>query len=129
MMRSTTKHAPRYLPVRIGKPVAVVRPKHADDVARVVDAARHTGMPLFVRSGAHHAAAHSTGDGLLIDLRSPNNIDIDVAGQTAWVETGLTAREVAWALEPHGLGWVRRHRERWHRRAYAGWRDRLPEPS
>src|SRR5215218_215763 len=92
-----------YFPVRIGKPVAVVRPKHADDVAIVVDAARRTGLPLFVRSGAHHAAAHSTGDGLLIDLRSLNNIEIDVAGQTAWVETGLTAREVAWALEPHGL--------------------------
>ena len=92
-----------YLPVRIGRPVAVVRPKHVDDVAIVVDAARRTGLPLFVRSGAHHAAAHSTGDGLLIDLRSLNNIDIDVAGQTAWAETGLTAREVAWALEPHGL--------------------------
>ncbi|HJV15456.1 MAG TPA: FAD-binding oxidoreductase [Propionibacteriaceae bacterium] len=92
-----------YFPVRIGKPVAVVRPKHADDVARVVEAARRTGLPLFVRSGAHHAAAHSTGDGLIIDLRSLNNLDIDVAGQTAWVGTGLTAREVAWALEPHGL--------------------------
>jgi FAD/FMN-containing dehydrogenase len=92
-----------YFPVRIGKPVAVVQPKHADDVAIVVNAARRTGLPLFVRSGAHHAAAHSTGDGLLIDLRSLNKIDIDVAGQTAWVETGLTAREVAWALEPHGL--------------------------
>ena len=92
-----------YFPVRIGKPVAVVRPKHADDVAIVVDAARRTGLPLFVRSGAHHAAAHSTGDGLLIDLRSLNNLDIDVAGQTAWAGTGLTAREVAWALEPHGL--------------------------
>jgi hypothetical protein len=92
-----------YFPFRIGKPVAVVRPKHVDDVAIVVDAARRTGLPLFVRSGAHHAAAHSTGDGLLIDLRSLNNLDIDVAGQTAWAETGLTAREVAWALEPHGL--------------------------
>ena len=92
-----------YFPVRIGKPVAVVRPEHADDVAIVVDAARRTGLPLIVRSGAHHAAAHSTGDGLLIDLRSLNNIDVDVAAQTAWVETGLTAREVAWALEPHGL--------------------------
>ena len=92
-----------FFPVKIGKPVAVVRPKHADDVARVVDAARRTGLPLIVRSGAHHAAAHSTGDGLLIDLRSLNNIDVDVASQTAWVETGLTAREVAWALEPHGL--------------------------
>jgi FAD binding domain/Berberine and berberine like len=92
-----------YFPVRIGKPVAVVRPNDAYDVAIVVDAARRTGLPLFVRSGAHHAAAHSTGDGLLIDLRSLNNIDLDVAGQTAWVETGFTAREVAWALEPHGL--------------------------
>jgi FAD/FMN-containing dehydrogenase len=92
-----------YFPIRIGKPVAVVRPKHADDVAIVVDAARRTGLPLYVRSGAHHAAAHSTGDGLLIDLHSLNNLDIDVAGQTAWIETGLTAREVAWALEPHGL--------------------------
>jgi FAD binding domain/Berberine and berberine like len=92
-----------YFPVRIGKPVAVVRPKQADDVATAVDAARRTGLPLFVRSGAHHAAAHSTGDGLLIDLRSLNNLDIDFVGQTAWAETGLTAREVAWALEPHGL--------------------------
>jgi len=72
-----------YFPIRIGKPVAVVRPKHADDVAIVVDAARRTGLPLYVRSGAHHAAAHSTGDGLLIDLHSLNNLDIDVAGQTA----------------------------------------------
>ena len=92
-----------YFPVRIGKPVAVVRPKHADDVATVVEAARRKSLPLFVRSGAHHAAAHSTGDGLLIDLRSLNNLDIDVAGQTAWIGTGLTAQEVAWALAPHGL--------------------------
>jgi FAD/FMN-containing dehydrogenase len=85
-------------PVRIGKPVAVVGPKHVDDVAVVVDAARRAGLPLFVCSGAHHGAAHSTGDGLLIDLRSLNNLDIDVAGQSAWAETGLTTREMAWAL-------------------------------
>ena len=46
-----------HFPVRIGKPVAVVRPKHADDVAAVVEAARRTALPLFVRSGAHHGAA------------------------------------------------------------------------
>jgi FAD/FMN-containing dehydrogenase len=89
--------------VRIGNPVAVVRPKHVDDVAAVVDAARRSGLPLFVRSGAHHGAAHSTGDGLLLDLRSLNDIDIDAAGRTAWADTGLTAGEVAWALAPHGL--------------------------
>jgi FAD/FMN-containing dehydrogenase len=92
-----------HFPVRLGRPVAVVRPKHVDDVAVVVDAARRTGLPLFVRSGAHSAAGHSTGDGLLLDLRSLNNLDVDVAGRTAWAEAGLTAGEVAWALAPRGL--------------------------
>jgi hypothetical protein len=69
----------------------------------VVDVARRSGLPLFVRSGAHHGAAHSTGDGLLLDLRSLNDIDIDAVGRTAWADTGLTAGEVAWALAPHGL--------------------------
>jgi FAD/FMN-containing dehydrogenase len=92
-----------HFPVRVGGPVAVVRPKHVDDVAAAVSAARLTGLPLFVRSGAHHGAAHSSGDGLLVDLRSLDNIDIDVADRTAWVDTGLTARQVAWALAPDGL--------------------------
>jgi FAD/FMN-containing dehydrogenase len=92
-----------HFPIRIGNPLAVVRPKHVDDVAAAVDAARLTGLALFVRSGAHHGAAHSSGDGLLVDLRSLNDIDIDVADRTAWLDTGLTAREVAWALAPYGL--------------------------
>ena len=93
-----------HFPVRVGSPLAVVRPKHVDDVAAAVDAARLTGLPLFVRSGAHHGAAHSTGDGVLLDLRSLDNIEIDVADRTAWVEAGLTAGQVAWALAPYGLG-------------------------
>jgi hypothetical protein len=92
-----------HFPVRIGKPVAVVRPKHADDVAAVIEAARRTQLPLFVRSGAHHAAAHSTGNGMLLDLGSLADLDIDVDNRTAWAETGLTAGEVASALAPHGL--------------------------
>src|SRR5215211_6396704 len=92
-----------HFPVRIANPLAVVRPKHVDDVAAAVDAARLTGLSLFVRSGAHHGAAHSTGDGLLLDLRSLDNVDIDIADRTAWVGTGLTVGEVAWALAPYGL--------------------------
>jgi hypothetical protein len=77
-------------------------PKHVDDVAAVVTAARRTELPLFVRSGAHHGAAHSSGDGLLVDLRTLDNIDIVVADRTAWMDSGLTAAQVAWALAPHG---------------------------
>jgi hypothetical protein len=56
-----------------------------------------------VRSGGHHAAAHSTGDGLLLDLGSLTDLDIDVTGRTAWAQTGLTAAAVTGALAPHGL--------------------------
>jgi hypothetical protein len=98
----TTTRATHF-PVRIANPLAVVRPKHVEDVAAAVDAARLTGLSLFVRSGAHHGAAHSTGDGLLLDLRSLDNVDIDIADRTAWVGTGLTVGEVAWALAPYGL--------------------------
>jgi FAD binding domain/Berberine and berberine like len=92
-----------HFPVRVGKPVAVVRPKHADDVAAVIEAAQRTQLPLFVRSGAHHGAAHSTGDGLLLDLGSLTDLDINVGSRTAWAGTGLTAGQVAWGLAPHSL--------------------------
>jgi FAD binding domain/Berberine and berberine like len=92
-----------HFPVRIGKPVAVVRPKHADDVSAVIEAARRKRLPLFVRSGAHHGAAHSTGDGLLLDLGSLTDLDIDLDSRTAWAGTGLTAGEVAWRLALQGL--------------------------
>jgi FAD binding domain/Berberine and berberine like len=90
-------------PVRIGTPLAVVRPKHAGDVVATVDVARRTRCPLIVRGGGHHAAAHSTGDGLLLDLSSLTDLDVDVTGRTAWAQTGLTAEAVARALAPHGL--------------------------
>jgi hypothetical protein len=92
-----------YFALRDGRPIAVVRPKHADDVAATVDVARRTQIPLFVRSGGHSGAAHSTGNGLLLDLSSLKGLEVDVAGRTAWAETGLTAGEVTQALTPHGL--------------------------
>jgi FAD/FMN-containing dehydrogenase len=90
-------------PARVGTPVAVVRPKHAADVAATVDTARSLRCPLHVRGGGHHAAAHSTGDGVLLDLSSLTHLSIDTTSRTAWAETGLTAQAVARALEPHGL--------------------------
>ena len=61
-------------------------------------------MDLAVRSGGHSAAGHGTTDGgILLDLSPMKAIDIDVAGRTAWAETGLTAGEVTTALGEHGL--------------------------
>jgi FAD/FMN-containing dehydrogenase len=76
------------------RPAAVVRVAGADDVARVVTCARESGLELAVRSGGHSRAGYGTSDGgIVIDLSGMRALDIDADGQTATVETGITAGE------------------------------------
>ena len=60
------------------RPLAVARVAGAADVARVVTAARETGLDLAVRSGGHNRAGHGTSEGgLVIDLSGMNAVEID----------------------------------------------------
>ncbi len=87
------------------RPAAVVRVAGDDDVRRVVGFAADTGMELAVRSGGHSAAGHGTTDGgIVLDLADLTGLDIDVAGRTAWAQTGLTAGAYTAAAAEHGLG-------------------------
>jgi FAD/FMN-containing dehydrogenase len=87
-----------------GRPAAIVRVADVRDVQGVVAVARETGLELAVRSGGHSGAGHGTTvGGLVLDLRDMKALDIDVAGRTAWAETGLTAIEVTAAAGEHGL--------------------------
>lgn len=86
------------------RPLLIVRPANADDVAHVVTLARDTGLPLAVRSGGHSAAGHSVvDDGIVLDLHDMKALEIDVEGRTAWAEAGLTAGEYTTAVAAHGL--------------------------
>ncbi len=86
------------------RPAAIARVANAADVAAVIAYARGTGVELAVRSGGHSAAGHGTIDGgLVIDMRGMKALVIDVAGRTAWAETGLTAAEYGEAAGAHGL--------------------------
>jgi FAD/FMN-containing dehydrogenase len=85
-------------------PAVIVRVADAADVAHVIGLARETGLPLAVRSGGHSGAGYGTvDDGIVLDLHDMRALDIDVAGQTAWAETGLTAGEYTTAAAEHGL--------------------------
>jgi FAD/FMN-containing dehydrogenase len=86
---------------RIGHPKAVVRPKNAADVAAVIDMANRTETALFVRSGGH--SWYSTGDGVLLDLGSLTDLELDLSSRTAWAETGLTANDVTQMLTSRSL--------------------------
>src|SRR6266511_4694893 len=86
------------------RPAAIIRVKDTDEVARVLKLARETGLPLAVRSGGHSVAGHSVADGgIVLDLSTMRDLQIDVEGQTAWAEAGLTAGEYTTAAAAHGL--------------------------
>jgi FAD/FMN-containing dehydrogenase len=85
------------------RPLAVARVAGADDVARVVTAARETGLDLAVRSGGHSRAGYGTCDGgLVIDLSGINSVKIDDEGRTAWVGSGATAVQYTTATGERG---------------------------
>jgi FAD/FMN-containing dehydrogenase len=85
------------------RPLAVARVAGADDVARVVTAARETGLELAVRSGGHSRSGYGTSDGgLVIDLSGMNSVEIDDDDRTAWVESGATAGQYTNATSERG---------------------------
>src|SRR5262245_8004226 len=85
------------------RPLAVARVAGSEDVARVVTAARETGLELAVRGGGHSRAGYGTSDGgLVIDLSGLNAIEIDTDGESAWVGTGATAAQYTKATGERG---------------------------
>ena len=85
-------------------PGAIVRVANADDVSRVISFARDRGIELAVRSGGHSLVGScGTDSGIVIDLHDRRRVDIDADARTAWAEAGITAVELAQALDAHDL--------------------------
>jgi len=86
------------------RPAAVVRPRDAQEVARVVTLAADTGAELAVRSGGHSLAGHSVSEGgIVLDLSGLTALEVDPEGRTAWAQTGLTAGAYSAQVGEHGL--------------------------
>jgi FAD/FMN-containing dehydrogenase len=86
------------------RPRAIVRVANAEDVAKVTSFARDGGIELAIRSGGHSATGLSVSDGgVVIDLHDLRAVEIDPAARTVWAGTGITAAELAKALDAHDL--------------------------
>ncbi len=86
------------------RPRLIVRVADASDVARSIELARTTGLPLAVRSGGHSVAGHGTVDGgLVIDLSLLGNVRLDAGRRRALAQPGMLAGELTGALHEHGL--------------------------
>ena len=85
-------------------PAVIIKVADANDVVRVVNLARESGLELAIRSGGHSTAGHSVSEGgIVLDLSNMKGLEIDTESHTVWAETGLTAGELTTALGAHGL--------------------------
>ena len=85
-------------------PAAIIKVADTNDVVRVVNLARESGLELAIRSGGHSAVGHSvTEGGIVLDLSNMKDLQIDPESRTAWAETGLTAGEFTTEAAKHGL--------------------------
>jgi FAD/FMN-containing dehydrogenase len=85
-------------------PAVIIRVQSADEVASVIALIRETGTELSVRSGGHSVVGHSVSDGgVMLDLSGMRDLQLDVEGQTAWAEAGLTTGEYTTAAGAFGL--------------------------
>lgn len=85
------------------RPSVIVKVEGPDDIAATISWAVANDLQIAVRSGGHSSAGHGLTDGVVLDLREMNALDIDVDRRTAWAETGLTTGAYTQATSEYGL--------------------------
>ncbi|MER7763280.1 FAD-binding oxidoreductase [Streptomyces sp. NPDC097619] len=84
------------------RPAAIVQPANSDDVSQVVLLAAQSGVPLAIKGGGHSVFCLTDG-GIVLDMSSLRELEIDTESRTAWADAGLTAGEYTTAAHEHGL--------------------------
>lgn len=86
------------------RPALVARPTCAADVAALIAHARTSGLRIAVRGGGHSLPGHSSvNDGLVIDLRDLDTVEVDLETATVRVGGGALLGAVDAATQAHGL--------------------------
>lgn len=85
------------------RPVAVVRPRSADETARAVRIVAALGVRIAVQATGHGAGAPIDETVVLIDTSRLDAVTIDVAVRAAHVGAGVMWAGVQESAAPHGL--------------------------
>ncbi len=86
-------------------PLAVVIPKHYDDVLATVETCIEYGLPMLPRGGGSSLAGQTVGEAVVIDFTKylDQVIDIDGPGRQVMVQAGRTLDLVNRAVARYGL--------------------------
>ena len=86
------------------RPALIARCTSAEDVAAAVRFARDEGLPISVYCGGHGVTGNAVcDDGLVIDLRPMNGIQVDAGARTCRAQGGINWGEFDAATQEHGL--------------------------
>lgn len=86
------------------RPRIAVLAENTQDVAKTIRFARQHDLPLSVRGGGHDWAGRAiVANGVQINLRRLNKVEINAAQKTAVVQGGATSMDVIRAAEAHNL--------------------------
>ena len=85
-------------------PALIAEATDARDVAAAIAYGRDRGLPIAVRAGGHSGAGYGVvDDGLVIDVRPMQRIEVDLAARSVRAGAGLTWAQLDAATQAHGL--------------------------
>ncbi|HEY6571199.1 MAG TPA: FAD-dependent oxidoreductase, partial [Candidatus Limnocylindrales bacterium] len=89
------------------RPVAIVYPESAEDVAQTVRFAAERGLRIAFNAGGHNAGPIDwSRDTLLLKTERMRRIEIDAAARRARIEAGVQGKPLALAAAEHGLAYL-----------------------
>jgi len=85
------------------RPIAVVRPHSAEQIAQTVRYASQSGVGVVVQATGHGAGREIDNDQLLLDTSALTDVAVDATSRTARIEAGSMWPAVQEAAFAHGL--------------------------
>ncbi|KAJ4836079.1 hypothetical protein Tsubulata_010703 [Turnera subulata] len=87
----------RFVSPSTPKPVAIIAAKHESHIQATILCAKASGLQIRTRSGGHDydgLSYVSEVPFIILDMLNLRSIDVDIAGETAWVQAGATLGEL-----------------------------------
>lgn len=92
------------------RPAMIVRPNTVEAVQQAVNYARENGLKVSTKSSGHNLwGNYLRDDGMLIDMWNFREVDLDVDGETAWIEPSIWSRDIMVGLGKSGRAFPAAH--------------------